>query len=179
MSEIYTFITANADIISAIELVINLVVGVLIFIRTKNKKYLQEVIMEYRNEHYDKTKNEKQTFSAVRSEFRLNKNTNMLEKTGEVNLDEFVNSFDAQTLKAIYERFFPVTTQDEAIAEYNSTGDKLDLMQEAFATAEEFRSKYNLPADMHFSDVFKYVETKNEELKNKINNVNLVKELQE
>lgn len=107
-------------------------------------------------------------FSCFRDEYRLNKSTGEIEKTGSVDIDELVNSFDAQTLNAIYQRFFPQTPQDDAIIEYSHTQDDLDLMQEAFAKAEEYREKYKISPDIHFSEVFNIVKSKNKELKDKI-----------
>lgn len=168
---IYEFFGNNSELLFLLTVVFDIVFGVLLFVRTKNKKIMEDLAMKYRTEQ---TRNSsefpsaKVEFSPFRDEFRLNKSTGEIEKTGVVDIDELVNSFDAQTLKAIYERFFPQTPQDDAIIEYTHTQDDLDLMQEAFAKAEEYRARYKIGEDVHFSEVFRIVNSKNKELKDKI-----------
>lgn len=168
---VYEFCGNNSELLFLLTVLIDVVFGVLLFVRTKNKKIVEDLAMKYRTEQ---TRNSgvlpsaKVEFSSFRDEYRLNKSTGEIEKTGQVDIDELVNSFDAQTLNAIYERFFPQTPQDDAIIEYSHTQDDLDLMQEAFAKAEEYREKYKIGPDVHFSEVFRIVNSKNKELKDKI-----------
>lgn len=175
---IYEFFGNNSELLFLLTVIFDIVFGVLLFVRTKNKKIMEDLVMKYRTEQDALSKSIPSPvvkLSGTRFEYRLNKSTGLLEKTGEIDIDELVNSFDAQTLNAIYQRFFPNTPQDDAIYEYGCTNDDIDKMQDAFALAESYREKYKLPEDMHFSEIFAYVSKKNIELKEKIDFVEKIK----
>lgn len=163
------FIINNLEII---KIIIYVILTVILFIRTGNKKYMEELKnMIYRKENYqDKEKEKGQTFSQFKPVYRLNKATGLLEKTDEVvDVNELVNSCKDACLNALLERFMPCQTiEDVAQVEVNAMQDDLDIATETVNLANYYKEKFALPVETSIEDVFKVVNQKSQELKTKI-----------
>lgn len=180
------FLSEHSYLVEYLTIFIYVIFSVLLFKKTGDIKYLKGVVedmVKYRTENYRTAEKDEEQFSqklsAVYPVYRLNKATGELEKTDDVvDFNDIVSSFEAQTLERIYQRFFPADDNTDVI-ELNSATDDLDKMQEAFALAEKYRSKYNLPDTLHFSEVLKEVGRRSSELKNKIELAEQVKKVVE
>lgn len=179
MDIVYKFLSENSVLIDYFTLFIYVVFSVLLFRKTGDIKYLKGVLedMKFRTSQFNKqTDNAKVTYSNIKPQYRLNKQTDKLEQVGTIDINEQVNSYDVQTLAKIYERFFPTSDIDDTIYEKNVIADDLDLMQETFSVAESYRQKYNLSEDLSMKEVFSSVKKQYDTLTEKINNYNKVKE---
>lgn len=179
MDMVYKFLSENSVLIDYFTLFFYVIFSVLLFRKTGDIKYLKGVLedMKFRTSQFDKqTDNAKVTYSNTKPQYRLNKQTDKLEKVGIIDVNELVNSYDVQTLAKIYERFFPTNDIEDTVYEKNVIADDLDLMQECFSVANAYKEKYNLAADLSMQDVFSTVKKQYDSLTEKIDNYNKVKE---
>lgn len=156
----------------------------------KLKKQLKEAIqtmVNYRvlnTKEYESEKKPKQSFTRFTDRYKLNPETNELEKlvnpeTGEVLQDDnqaYIESFSNTALDKVLEKFLP--------SEYYQTlspisdsqfDDKLDSRVTDLSDysaildlAEDYREKYNLDSDMTCVDVFNFVENLNTRYKDRV-----------
>lgn len=115
---------------------------------------------------------EGQTFPKMRKEYRLNEASEVLEEVGEVDIEEFINSFKEQALDNILERFLPT---DETFEESQTLLSDIDILNESFIKAEEYREKFKLSEDMSTSDIFNEVKKRYTALTDVLEKNNLIK----
>lgn len=172
---------------------ISFIFNIILFIKTGNKKYIKEVYdMIYRKENYQDTvvsKNKDitttvrdvqgETFSKLKPVYRLNKVSGELEKTEDfIDVQEVIDSCSNQCLNNLMQRFFPDLSQtSNDVVEFQNFSNDLDMLTETFSIVEEYKEKYNLPIDYSPSQVFDFINKKKSELNDKINNINLKKEV--
>lgn len=154
MQSILGFIAEYSYIFSPL---LSLLVAFLLFF---DKKKFKEVInlIKYRTENYlDSEPRKAQTFENLKPIKRLNKSTGLLEETGEfIDIDELVKSSLSTTLDRILDRFLPAQdAEDELVAERNALADDIDVLQDSFTLAEEYKQRYSLDENMSTHDVFK------------------------
>lgn len=138
-----------------------------------DKIKLKEIInlIKYRTENYlDSEPRKAQTFENLKPIKRLNKSTGQLEETGEfIDVDELVKSSLSTTLDRILEKFLPVQNAgDELVAERNALADDIDVLQDSFTLAEEYKQRYSLDDNMSTHDVFKKLNEMYSEMSAKI-----------
>uniref|UniRef100_A0AAU8B8D1 Uncharacterized protein n=1 Tax=Dulem virus 82 TaxID=3145793 RepID=A0AAU8B8D1_9VIRU len=118
-----------------------LLVSFVLYFRTRNNKYLMEVLNEvkYRLPDYrEREPAEAQSFDTMKPVYRLNKQTNELELTDEViDMQELLNSAKDYCLSACLERFLPTQTVDETVAQRDAYYDDLDIMTQYYDIADE------------------------------------------
>lgn len=162
MDEILTFL--GEHVLDIVRVGILLLVSILIFLRTGDKKIFKEVLemeKKYRTENYqDKSPVKGQTFNRYQRVFKLNQVTNELEVTDEViDIQEMVNSCKSMCMTEILDKFLPNidTLENDTVQEVVNMEGDLDFMQEAFLTAQDYKKKYNLSEDMSVEQVFDFV----------------------
>lgn len=180
MQDFLIFLRDYEKLLSVIEFVSLFIFGILVYKKTGNIKFFKEVFdMKYRKEDYNVVKNVNedgeeffvrvspgQKFNTIKSVYRLNKTTGLLELTEDtIDLQEQLNSYKDCELSALMDKFLPGEVQDLVVAEQHNVQDKLDFMQEAFEVAEEFKSKYGFDESLSMQEIFNLVGQKNEELK--------------
>lgn len=141
-------------ILEAVLFCVLLLFNLVQFFRTKNLKYLKEILdMKYRKVA-DITAETVQAadFSSARFKpvYRLNKSTGELEETDEVvDISELIDSSRDAALKACLERFFPEEEDADSVLEeeYSSAMDSLD----EFNALQEVICQYRDELDMQFA----------------------------
>lgn len=169
METILQFLQDYDKLISILSFVFMAVFAVLLYRKTGNIKYLEEVFqdMKYRKENYqDKEPVKGQTYSKYVDVYRLNKATGLLEKEDTpIDIDELIKSSMNNILDVILDKFLPNNTPivDE-VAQRDVLRDDLDILQEGFEIAQEMRERYKLSDDMSVQDIFAYVNKKYDEV---------------
>lgn len=166
------WLTENCETIcKVLRILLFVLVSFVLFLKTKDNKYLKEVLEMFKRtpDYQEKEEKKGQEFERFVKTYRLNQQTNELEEDGEVDIVELVNSCKDVAIDNILERFMPVmdATSDEVV-EYDAMRDDLDLLRESYSVAEEYREKYGLPADYSALQVISAVQEKAQELKSKI-----------
>uniref|UniRef100_A0AAU8AUE6 Uncharacterized protein n=1 Tax=Dulem virus 83 TaxID=3145794 RepID=A0AAU8AUE6_9VIRU len=145
-----------------------LLVSFVLYFRTRNNKYLMEVLNEvkYRLPDYrEREPAEAQSFDTMKPVYRLNKQTNELELTDEViDMQELLNSAKDYCLSACLERFLPTQTVDETVAQRNAYYDDLDIMTQYYDIADEYREKLGLDDTISAEKVYEAMVNKASEL---------------
>lgn len=137
---------------------------------------LEEVMkMVYRSEHYvaDQSREDAkgQSFNALKPVYRLNKATNVLELTDDfVDVEEIARSCYQTCLDMILERFLPGQNSvlSDQVAEREQLMSDIDLMQESFMLADEYRERYGLSADLTTAQVFERMQQMSKVLSDEI-----------
>lgn len=145
-----------------------LLVSFVLYFRTRNNKYLMEVLNEvkYRLPDYrEREPAEAQSFDTMKPVYRLNKQTNELELTDEViDMQELLNSAKDYCLSACLERFLPTQTVDETVAQRDAYYDDLDIMTQYYDIADEYREKLGLDDAVSAEKVYEAMVNKASEL---------------
>lgn len=111
-----------------------------------------------------------QEFSKFEKVYHFNDQTGMCEETDElINVDELVNSARDCALSAMLERFMPVYDDDD-IGMSEEAHDRLDEVYHIGELAENYRERYNLPADYSFEQIFGFVKDESNKLLDQIKN---------
>lgn len=161
-----------------------LLISILLFLKTRDIKYLKGVVdmIPRRNVHYQDTeKVSGQTFENFKPVYRLNKITGELEDTGEViDISEAVNSYKDLVLDEIFKRFLP-TEDDQSglVYEQSELVDKLDVMRQSFELADQYKERYKLPEDLSPAQVFEEMKKRSEALSKRLSEVETLKKLKE
>lgn len=130
-----------------------------------------DMILKYKTEHTTKAKS--QSFEDTTDVYRLNKSTNVLEKTDEkVDVKELVNSHKDSILENLLAKFLPDTTVDNAVHQSAKYQDDLDFMFQASVIAEKYRDTLELGDDLSFGQVFTEVQKRKGLLDEAITNYN-------
>lgn len=155
MEKITNFIIQYSDIVYSIIGILLVAIGYRM--QGKNKNFMEELLMKYRTENYQANSPPKgETFSQYKPVYRLNTATNTLENTGEViDIDEVVRSCVHTCLDQILERFIaPQAAIDTQVQEREAMQADIDMLQEAFVTAEDYKARYDLPAEYSMHEVY-------------------------
>lgn len=148
------------------------IVFLIMLLKNGDTKTLKEIFnMVYRTEkNFDSSKVAGQKFSNLKPVYRLNKATNILELTDEViDVTEIANSCKDMCMQSVLERFFPTDTiQDVEQKAVDLMQEDLDSMQETIFIANTYREKFGLSDDLSISQVFDFVKSKSEQLKEDI-----------
>lgn len=142
--------------------------GFLNFIKGGIKRLL------YRKQSYREDLKERgvatgQTFERFKPIYRLNKETNELVDTGEViDIHEVIQSCKDSVLSSVLDRFFPEESLSDNEIEYADNVDNLDRMAELGDLITEYRERYKLDDGLSIKQVIQAVQSRNEELKQKI-----------
>lgn len=133
------------DIIQLVFYGLSFVVSIVLFIRTKDMKYLKGgVDMFYRKS--EEKEPVAQDFDRYKPVYRLNKQTGELELTDDVvDIQELVDSCKDVCLQTCLERFMPTEADTELQDTYDDMIDDLDLMAEYRERLEGYRDYFNAP----------------------------------
>ena len=144
---------------SFIELIVYLFLSVTLYIKTKDTKYIKEIYEKMKPilaDSQEQKETMKQTFTSVVPVYRLNKMSNILEKTEDfIDLQDVLNSYKDLALNNVLQKFMPVDSELDVVADTCATvKDDLDFLQESFAIAEEYKTKFNLDPSLSTAQVF-------------------------
>lgn len=116
-------------------------------------------MIKYRTCEYVNTY--KQKFSYVVPEFAFNSKKNSLEKVGEIDLQEQLNSYKDICLNAILRRFLEPTLEIKNTFDPRRTNIDLAELGEAIEVANNYREKYNLNDSIYDNPVkvFEYINS--------------------
>lgn len=130
--------------------------------------------------------NQGKVFSQERKVYKLNTLLNILEENGFENVQDIVQSSADCALDKIIDKFGFLPKSDyqikdvDGIADFTQSSATRDLesLQQAYATAEGLRDKYQLSDFASIEDIYKEVSMMSDKLKVKIDNyVKLSKEV--
>lgn len=126
--------------------------------------------MLYRKSNYTEAKDYKpyaQSFSSFKKDYRLDERNNELVETGtETNIQAQIQSALESTFDKLIQKYLPTQQEeDPAVKTLARMQDRLDLMSQAFDTAEEYREQYQLSDDLSATEIFKLINDKSEQLK--------------
>lgn len=153
-----------SEILGLVQTLILIVTAVYLTKVTKNPKFLEgvfDVIMTKYKTEQTVTKTKGQKFAHTIPVYEVDSKTGELIKTDKlINIDELVNSSKDSALNNIYDRFLPDENVDNIVNFdlHNDRDIQLNDLRKSFELVENYRSKYNLPADMEPLDVLSYVE---------------------
>lgn len=106
-----------------------------------------------------------QKFDYIVPEYALNEEKTALEKVGEIDIQEQLNSYKDVCLNSILRRFLEPTTEIKNT--YDPRRNHVDLIElgEAIEVANQYRVKYNLTDDIYENPVkvFEYVKKLSED----------------
>ena len=166
-------------------MIVSLVVAVVMFLRTKNSKYIKEV--------YDvakaysiipsemKVTDYKKDFEGTRfvKQYRLNKSTGELEEVEQpLDVQALVDSCKDYCLQACLERFMPSADSSELEEEYSRSLDDRDLMRQAVDLANEYSEKFDLSPDLSVAQIFAEVQKRSDSLKSSLDKVKAAQSVQ-
>ena len=172
------FLSEYSTLFEFFAVLIYVIFGFVIFLKTKDIKYLMEVgdtvkKILYRTEGVALESSENlagQSFQEEKPTYRLNKASGELEKDGTINVQELINSAVSVALERMLDKFLPQSGEiDEKTVELNSMNDDLDYLVEAFNKAEDYREKFNLSENLSIQDIYHVVSNKSNELAKEIN----------
>lgn len=169
MKVLFDFIEAHLyECIALLGAVISVVFNLIMFARTRNVKYLKEVVnMKYYTEGSSRTR-KGLTFSNLKPVYRLNKSTGLLEETDEVvDIQAEIDSMRDYCLQACLARFEAQYSDeiDTVQSEFDAMQDDCDTFNQVFEVAERYRSQLGLSDDCDISDIFAAMNKKSDELK--------------
>lgn len=103
----------------------------------------------------------KQSFNYIVPEFAYNSKNNCLEKVGEIDLQEQLNSYKDICLNAILRRFLEPTMEIKNTFDPRRTNIDLAEMGEVLEIANNYREKYNLNDSIYENPVkvFEYIQS--------------------
>lgn len=116
-------------------------------------------MIKYRIREYVDTY--KQEFNYKVPEFAFNSEKNELEKVGEIDLQEQLNSFKDVCLNAILRRFLEPTTEIKNTYDPRRSNIDLAEMGEVLEVSNHYREKYNLQDSIYDNPVkvFEYIKS--------------------
>lgn len=141
-------------LIELLSFLISIIVGFVMFFKTKDLKYLKEILKEM------KFKTNQTAIPAAKNcvidlkdtdykpVYRLNTVTGELEETDElINIAELINSCRDYALQACLERFFPADEDAQTVLEsqYNDDLSSLDEYTNLMSVIADYREELNLP----------------------------------
>lgn len=157
-------------------LFVSVVASVILFVRTKNVKYLKEVsyMIKYRTDpSKSAAPDTAQNFDEARFKkvYRLNKATGELELTDDViDLQELIESFKDVALESLLERFNIVdhdkAGNDEEV--YLDMVDDLDTLAEVMERGEQYRDEFGLDPALSLEEVYSFVRKRAEVMKQEL-----------
>lgn len=162
-------------VLPIIQFIFFVVISLILTFKTGDTKYLKEVLKKM-EENDKKTNAEGQVFPRFKPVYRLNKSTNILEKTDEViDISEVVQSDLETTLTKVLERFMPYiqpqTTVSDDVAQLDDMRDDLDRLQDLAIFTEELKSKYDIDEFADISQVLTAINEKKIAVENHIKEV--------
>lgn len=141
-------------------------------IANKVKEVVLEIMSKYRTADYldssqDLTKVTKG--HTLVKQYRYNEQTKEIEPTGEViDLTEQIQSAYTTSIDMALERMLPSIEMDSsnvALHKLRSKQAELDELTQLINVAEDYRDKYNLSSDLSIQDIYKFVESESEKMK--------------
>lgn len=119
-----------------------------------------------------------QTFSEERTDYILNKATNLLEESPlKVNVQKEIQSHVESCLEFVletlnnpesYVKDSDNVTVVDSVAERNAMNEDLAYAGDVFDMAEEYRERFGLSADMSVQDIFAYVKKYSEDMSKRL-----------
>lgn len=174
--QIQEWLSNNWDLlVSALSSLVTLIV-LLITRNSKIAKKVEEVISEfmskYRTSDYlDGTQDLKKVTKGhtLVNQYRYNEQTKEIEPTGEViDLTEQIQSAYTTSIDMALERMLPSIEMDNstvALHKLRSKQAELDELTQLINVAEDYRVKYNLSSDLSIQDIYKFVESESQKMK--------------
>lgn len=140
---------------------------------SKQAKELND--MKYRTENYqEKNKPDGQTFSATKPEYHLDERTNTLKEIGKIDLQEVIQSSVDCALDRVLAKYdvypqgmLPKADPTDEVFVSDASSD-IDYMAQMFEDFEEMKLRYNLPADVSYSQMFDIINQKRDEVSKRI-----------
>lgn len=112
----------------------------------------------------------KQSFDKLIPQYSLNTRTNELVETPDkLDIQELINSNLESCLERVLMRLMPQQVDDGSVALLDDLEDDLDVMNEAFTAAEEWREKLGLSETLDTAAVFGELEKYSNTLKAQLN----------
>lgn len=163
-----------------IEIATNLIfviLSIMLFLKTKDTKYLIGVLEDMKNKEQTKG----QTFDNCKQVYRLNKATNVLEPTDDyIDIQELVNSSLETALDRVLNRLMPTDTEEDVVRQsVDIMEDELDVMSNLIEKANQYKIDNNLDLNMSVNDVYLHMSNKAKfmcEQLEKIHNDNIKKQ---
>lgn len=142
------------------------VLSILLFFKTKNTKYLTEIIEKLEKKNVTVG----QSFEKLVPVYRLNKGTNVLEKTEDyIDIQELVNSSAEYALDRVLNRLMPVDTPVEELQQtVDIMQDNLDIMANLIERANVYRVEQGLDPALSVEEVYRHMQKNASDLKIKL-----------
>lgn len=164
------------DIIYLIALCLSVLNAIITFVRTGT---IKKEVSDLRSPDYQKSDDQKQSFSNKKIEYVLNERTNELEKkVGEVDLQARINSSVDTALDRVLQRLQPESYDLEGDLESQWESAENDLIDfaEILDRAEEYREQFGMSLKATTADIYKRVQEESDKLKARLDSVRIKKQ---
>lgn len=137
------------------------------------KSFIKECFDNLKNKDYS------QSFSETITDYILNPQTNELEESPiPKNVQAYIQSYVDTALNNVLDRFLPqqIIQDDDGVADFTQYTQDLASFGAVLDMAEDYREKFGLDEKMSAQDIFKYVQSKADNLKEKLSKTMAEKE---